>query len=249
MKILDFGNRSKPVIILIHGFQMPWQIWDVYMEHYRDDFHILVPVMPGHDPDHREDFVSFSRTAEEFEDFFLSKYGGEVFAVAAMSMGGVLAARLWLNKRLQIQNMLLDGTPLLPLGHFMESVMLSFYLRVTHKAQQRDRKTLEQARQLCPEKNFADFLAVLDAMTDTTIRNCIRGVADFRLPADISSLKTRICYFHGTKLNETLARKSARRLAKQYNHLTIRRFKGKSHCENMLFHPQVMLKEFDACLL
>ena len=31
MKILEFGDTSKRKIILIHGFQCPWQVWNKYI--------------------------------------------------------------------------------------------------------------------------------------------------------------------------------------------------------------------------
>ena len=33
MKILEFGDTSKRKIILIHGFQCPWQVWNKYIEY------------------------------------------------------------------------------------------------------------------------------------------------------------------------------------------------------------------------
>ena len=38
MKILEFGDTSKRKIILIHGFQCPWQVWNKYIEYYKDKF-------------------------------------------------------------------------------------------------------------------------------------------------------------------------------------------------------------------
>ena len=32
MKILEFGDDSKRKIILIHGFQCPWQVWNKYID-------------------------------------------------------------------------------------------------------------------------------------------------------------------------------------------------------------------------
>ena len=43
MKILEFGDKSKRKIILVHGFQSPWQVWEKYIEHFKNDFHIIVP--------------------------------------------------------------------------------------------------------------------------------------------------------------------------------------------------------------
>ncbi len=245
MEVLEFGDKSKRKIVLIHGFQMPYQMWNKYIDYYKSDFHIIVPIMPGHYPNHAEDFISFSETAEEFESYSISKYGRDVFAVYAMSMGGVFAATLWQNGRLKIENLIFDGSPLTALNRFAEKMMLHFYLNVTHKSQQRDKKTLEQARKTCPEDIFDDFLKVLDAMTDITIRNCIKGVVNFQLSDNLDNQNTNIYYYHGTKINEFLAKKSAHFISKHYKNSVITCFQGNSHCETMLFSPQLIFKELD----
>ena len=101
MKILEFGDTSKRKIILIHGFQCPWQVWNKYIEYYKNKFHIIVPIMSGHNPDIKDDFISFAADAIEIEDYILSRYGKEIYAVYGMSMGGVLTATLWQNNRLR----------------------------------------------------------------------------------------------------------------------------------------------------
>jgi esterase/lipase len=249
VKALEFGDKFKRKILLIHGFQMPYQIWNEYIDHYQNHFHVVVPIMPGHYPNHEEDFISFSETAKAFENHYISKYGRDVFAVYAMSMGGVLAATLWQNRRLKIEKIIFDGSPLVPVNRMMEKMMLRFYLNVTHQSQQRHEKTLKQARSIHPEESFDDFLKVLDAMTDTTIHNCIKGVANFQLSDHIDAQNTQIYYFHGTKINEFIAKKSAKYLSKCYKNCVVKRFKGKSHCENTMFFPQLMLEELDHALM
>ncbi len=54
MEILEFGDKSKRKIILIHGFQSPYQVWDKYIKHYENKFHIIVPILPGHNPEQIE---------------------------------------------------------------------------------------------------------------------------------------------------------------------------------------------------
>ena len=86
MEILEFGDREKRKIILIHGFQMPYQIWNKYIDYYKNDFHIIVPIMPGHYPNHAENFVSFSETAKELKAITFPSTE-ECFMVYAMSWG------------------------------------------------------------------------------------------------------------------------------------------------------------------
>ena len=55
--------------------------------------------MSGHNPEVKEDFVSFLSDAREIEDYMLSYYEKNVYTVYGMSMGGVLTATLWQNNK------------------------------------------------------------------------------------------------------------------------------------------------------
>ena len=81
-------------------------------EYYKNKFHIIVPIMSGHNPDVKDDFISFAADAIEIEDYILSRYGKEIYAVYGMSMGGVLTATLWQNNRLTFDKVIFDGSPL-----------------------------------------------------------------------------------------------------------------------------------------
>ena len=123
MKILEFGDTSKNKIILIHGFQCPWQVWNKYIEHYKNRFHIIVPIMSGHNPEVKDDFISFTSDAKEIEEYILSRYGKNIYAVYGMSMGGVLAATLWQNNRLSFDKVIFDGSPIVSYNAVMKGFM------------------------------------------------------------------------------------------------------------------------------
>lgn len=249
MEILEFGDKNNKKIMLIHGFQSPYQVWNTYIEHYKNNFHVIVPILPGHNPKQREDFVSFSDIAKEIEDYYIDRYGDDLYAIFGMSMGGVLTATIWQNKRLNINKVVFDGSPLVSFHSVIKQMMLSFYMNITHKAQHRDKKVLNQAvKTIIAKENLEDFLDVLDNMSDTTIINCINNIADFRLSSSIDTKGTEIYYYYGTALNEMLAKKSAKYISKNYPDAVIKCFNGKSHCENSLFHPEFMIQELDVAL-
>ncbi len=249
MKILEFGDTSKRKIILIHGFQSPWQVWTKYIEYYKNDFHIIVPIMSGHNPEKKEDFISFSAEAKQIEDYIIPRYGKDMYAVYGMSMGGVLTATLWQNKKLFFEKVIFDGSPLVSLNGFMKRFMKKFYLDITHKSQQRDKKTVEQAtRVIISEDNLGNLLDVLDNMSDVTVKNSIDGIAGFKLKQDIGTSNTMAYFFHGTAPNEMLAKKSAKYVMKYYPTTVVKCFKGKFHCQNALFNPEIMIAELDKIL-
>lgn len=246
MKILEFGDTSKRKIILIHGFQCPWQVWNKYIEYYKNKFHIIVPIMSGHNPEVKDDFISFASDAKEIEEYIISRYGKEIYAVYGMSMGGVLTATLWQNNRLSFDKVIFDGSPLVSCNAFMKIFMKKFYVDITHKSQQRDKKTVEQATKvIISEDNLEDFLKVIDNISDVTIENSIDDIANFKLSQSINTLDTAVYFFHGTAANEMLAKESAKYVRKHHPNTTVKCFKGKFHCENALFHPEIMIAELD----
>ena len=237
MQILEFGNKNNKKIILIHGFQSPYQVWDKYIEHYKNDYHIIVPILPGHNPNQIENFISFEIVAKELEDYLISEYDNNVYVVYGMSMGGVLVATLWKRKKLHIQKLIFDGSPLVSINGIMKKIMINFYIGITQK-------TLEQAQKTIISKEcMTSFLEVLDNMTEETIRNCINDVARFHVTNTINEPNTTIYFYHGTAMNEMLAQKSAIFLSKHYKNVKIKSFKGRGHCELTLLYPDKMINE------
>ncbi|MBQ8515932.1 MAG: alpha/beta hydrolase [Ruminococcus sp.] len=246
MKILEFGNKEKEKLLLIHGFQTPYQIWNEYIAHFKERYHIIVPVLPGHDPEQMEDFISFSECAKELEDWYMNRCGESVYAIYGMSMGGVLAACLWRNRRLKIQKLILESSPLLGTGRLMTEVQIKLYQMMTHKTQKRDPKIIRQAvSSIVPECLLEDFLKMMDHMPDETIEKYIRCLAAYRMPGDMDIPGTVLYYFHGTKSNEILAKKTARFLEQHYPDTHVICFQGKGHCEDSLLNPQVMLRKLE----
>lgn len=244
MRILEYGKPNNPAILLIHGFESPYQIWDDYVARYQENYHVLVPVLPGHDAGEKSEFLSFEAVAKELEDFCISKSIDHIHAVYGMSMGGVLAAYLWKNGRLSFEKIILESSPLLPFGDMATKVMTKQYISITRKARQRDKKVLQNAVQsMVPEDKLDVFLELLDNISDATIENYLQAVGRFHLPADLPD--TRLVYFYGGKLSEVLFRNVARFLRKHYQNVTTVCLKGKGHCEDALLHPKERIRQLE----
>ena len=112
MEILEYGNPKNEKIILIHGFQSPYQIWDDYIDYYKNDYCVIVPILAGHNINKNDDFISFDICAKELEEYYVTKYGNKVFAIYGMSMGGILASYIWKNKNIEIEKLILESSPL-----------------------------------------------------------------------------------------------------------------------------------------
>lgn len=248
MRIMEYGDPNDPVILLIHGFESPYVVWDDYVARYQESYRVLVPILPGHDPQEKSEFRSFELCAKEIEDFCISKSIDCVHAVYGMSMGGVLAAVLWKNGRLSFEKIVLESSPLLPFGDLAIKVMTKQYIAITRKARQRDKKVLQNAvRSMVPEEKLDVFLELLDNISDTTIENYLQAVGRFHLPADLPD--AQLVYFYGGKLSEVFFRKVARYLRKHYKNVTTVCLNGKGHCEDALLHPKERIRQLEMYII
>ena len=166
-----------------------------------------------------------------------------------MSMGGVLTSQIWQNKKLYIDKVILESSPLISYNRLMTLMMTKQYLMLTHKTQARDKRVVAQAvNSIIPEDKLDVFLEMMDNMSDTTITNYIRQIGSYKLPSDIDTPNTEIYYYYGTKINELLAKKTAEYIRNNYPNSKIKCFQGKGHCEDSLLNPSVMIAELDAVL-
>ena len=208
MEILEYGNPKNDKIILIHGFQSPYQLWNDYIDYYKNDYCVIVPILAGHNINENDDFVSFDICAKELEEYYITKYGNKVFAIYGMSMGGILASCIWKNKNIEIEKLILESSPLLSWNKFMTNYFIKWYLNITHKTQNRDERTIKQAIGTIISEDKVDvFLELFDHLSNKTIINCVQEVGKFNLPSDINTPNTEIYYFYGSKINEILFRK------------------------------------------
>ncbi len=148
-----------------------------------------------------------------------------------------------------MKKVILESSPLISYNRLITSMMIKQYLMLTHKTQARDKRVIAQAvNSIIPEDKLDVFFAMMDNMSDTTITNYIRQIGNYKLPSNIDTPNTQIYYYYGTKINELLAKKTAKYIKTNYPTSKVKCFEGKGHCEDSLLNPSVMIEELDKVL-
>lgn len=233
MEILEFGSKNNKKIVFIPGLLCAWQIWKEYIEFYKNDYHIIIPILPGHNPNEKEEFISIEKTTIDFENIYIKNYGNNIYAIYGMSMGGVLATKLLENKKIIIDKVILEGTPLASYNKIIEVIIKKSYLLATHQIKKRNKIIINIAKNVVyPKDSTQYFLRMIDNVKDKTIINYIKELGKYKLKRDLDLSDTEIYYCYGSKISETVSKKSARYIKKYYPQIYIKCFKGKGHCEN-----------------
>lgn len=249
MNFHTFGDAQRPKILLIHGVLTPWQIWNEAIEHYSPNNFVVVPELDAHTEEQPSEFICIEHEAAQIEDYLLQMNANNLYAVCGLSMGGAIASLLWRNGRIKIENLIMDGAPLVPAGGFLTNVMTNSYLDIIHKSKKRNSKTLENFKKVfLPQKYLYSYLKIADNMSDSSMSNMIRSVGANSLPKNIPDSDTKILYMHGTKSNEALSKKSAKLLRKHYPNTKIICSKGTVHCEVAIYQTHKWLETVDKFL-
>lgn len=246
MRILEYGNINKPVIMFIHGFESPYQVFDDYIKYYQEKYYILVPVLPGHDVKEKLEFISFDALTKEIENYCCQKSITHIHAVYGMSMGGILAALLWQNQKITFDKVIMESSPLLPQGKYMAKILTKQYLSITKKAKNRDSKVIQKAiNSMITEDKIDIFLELLDNISNETIKKYLAEVGKFQLSKDIITPDTQIIYIYGGKINEIIFKKVAKFIKQYYSNSLIICLKGKGHLEDALLHAKTRIIQLD----
>lgn len=238
MRVHEFVEGNKPVIVLVHGVLTPWQIWKPHIDAFKDKYDIYVVALSGHTEDCADEFLSVIDEDEKIIEYFKAKNIDTIDALCGISLGGKISHEIWKKDKIRIRNLVLDGAPLVSCPKFAINFMVKNYKNIIKKSKDRDEKTLEDCKKYCvPEQYVGDYLRIADTITDSSIENIVKSVF-YGGEFDNVDNKSRILFLHGTKGNEILSKKAAKLMKKFYPETEVVCFKGDSHCYKAIYTPE-----------
>ena len=87
MKFTEYGKKDGDTVILLHGAGLSWWNYKREAELLADRFHVILPILDGHEDSDRP-FTSIKSAAEEIIGFIDTCCGGSVLAIGGLSLGG-----------------------------------------------------------------------------------------------------------------------------------------------------------------
>ncbi len=242
MEFHSFGHPSAPVLLLIHGTLTPWQIWKTQIAHFSRSYHVIAAALDAHTEEENSEFRSIEQQAEKIAAHLDSQCIRQVDTVCGISLGGVIAYHFWKASGIPVHHLILDGAPLVRIPRIAEVCMIWNYRRILRASRQRDPRTLAAfKRDFLPEQYLESYLKIADRMSDDSICALLRSVCRYELTADMPS-GTRVLFLHGTKGNEMISAKAAKRLRQHLPELEILCCEGRAHCEIAVYRPEKWLE-------
>lgn len=248
MKIHEFGQINNEVVILLHCSCMTWEMFEVAAEALKQQYHVIIPALPGYDLESDSEYTSVEEIAEELEEWLISKGYTRIHGLYGLSMGGSIAVRLLANSRISFDRAVIDGgiTPYTYPRLVTYFIALRDFMMV--ELGKHSRRLLEMAYP--PEKytdEGIDYLEkVMHHMSAKTIWNTFYSCNNYSLPAKIGNNNTQIKYWYGEK--EWKARKSDIKYIKNiYPKTVFCEYVDLEHAELALLYPSIFAEKLKMC--
>jgi len=114
MTVMEFGQQHPEIILLLHGGGLSWWNYSAAAQALSEEHHVVLPVLDGHAGSDAP-FTTIEDNAARIIDYIDSHWGGQILAIAGLSLGGQIAVEM-LSQRPDIcRYALLESTLVKPM--------------------------------------------------------------------------------------------------------------------------------------
>ena len=113
MRFVQYGNPGSKTVIFLHGGGLStWNFRDE-AEMLQGRFHVLIPILDGHHgSDHK--FTSIEENAARMIRYIDSRFQGQVFLIAGLSLGGQVLVEMLSQRNNICEFAMIESTLALP---------------------------------------------------------------------------------------------------------------------------------------
>ncbi len=94
MKFKVFGDRKKPVVVLLHGGGLSWWSYQKIIDKLQDNYYIVTPIIDGHGEDGVTTFISIQDSAGKLIAYIDKEFHGKVFLLGGLSIGAQIVTEV-----------------------------------------------------------------------------------------------------------------------------------------------------------
>jgi pimeloyl-ACP methyl ester carboxylesterase len=243
MRVLEFGEKENRKIILLHGLNVPWQMWKQEIKVFSQDYCVLVPVLDGHDAETNNPFISIEDEAEKIKNYYLEHYGNSIYMIIGMSMGAAIAFKILSDRLIKAEYLVLESGVFVKALTIHCAVNKKIQLGMMFRTQKRDEKTLKHIDRVFGKLVAPHYITMADKMTRSNLLTAVNAIGNYHFPSNIQLDKTRIIAFRGNSFMDIQARKSTRYLKRKFPKASIKVFPGYRHGELSVNRPFEFIDE------
>lgn len=249
MNFHEFGDNTRPHIMLIHGGGNAW--WN-YLRQARvlsERYHVILPTLDGHGEEHDIPYVSTEKTADTLLEYIEEHCNGHLFALCGVSLGGQIAIELLSRKFDLVEKVIIDGSLCYPQPAMayccIAAVRLFGRFMFSEKACRRQPDLMPKLlpkKMLYPEEIRAHYLQDMPRTPRETLYTIYRTyMMKYKLKESVQDSNAEVMYWYGEKEMKGV-KKSAQLFQRLLPSCKIFEAKGYNHGYLSIYLPDEWLQ-------
>lgn len=198
MTFREFGNRADKTIVLLHGGGLSWWAWTGVIQELKTDYHIVAAVIDGHGDAADTSFESIQKAAEHLVDAIQTHWGGQVYAIAGLSIGAQILVEALAQKNDLCKKAVIESGRFIPgkiTAALVKSMISSSYFLIKYRWFSR-----MQARPLFVQKeHFEDYHRDSQKMSRFSLTNMLISNSLYELDSRIDACQVKSLILVGEK--------------------------------------------------
>lgn len=241
LTVHEFGKENKNAIVLFHPLGVWWDIFEYVIPILEKDYHLIIPAMPGHDPDRPEtDYTCVEEICADMTEWLVSHNLSSVTCLYGCSMGGSVVIRMLAEKTVSAGCAVIDAgitpynlpKPLTYLIGVRDFLMTEFGKHASISAL---KSVFDPSKY--SQEDLRYIKKVLSSMSAKTIWRGFYSCNNYSMPEHISQPDCPVQYWYGEQ--EKKARKNDIAYVKKiFPETEFVENKGQDHAEFFTLYPK-----------
>lgn len=198
MKYKEFGEKTRPTFILLHGEGLSWWSLTNIIHHLKTDYHVVTPIIDGHGEDGSTTFISIQDSAEKLIHYIDANLRGSVFAIGGLSLGAQIVIEV-LSKRTDIAKYaILESVLIFPVKHKVWFTILAN--KLFHRLIRKRWFAKLQANSYCIKKDmFEQYYKDCTNISRESQINITLNMSSYTAPNELKNTKAKVLIMFGHK--------------------------------------------------
>lgn len=251
MRFYEFGDKSLPSIMLVHG--AGWSYW-LYLRQARilqNKYHVILPVLDGHGEESNILYSSTEKSSDEIIEYIDKNCGGKLFAISGVSLGGqtvidILSKRNDIAKKAIIESGLCIPSPrVYKFSNLMNKIFgrilfSSSFTKLSIKLLPKEWRFPQDIEEL--------YLRDMPSMKMENLKNIYSTYFKYSLKEELRGCSADTIYWYGSK--EMKCIKESSKLFKSYvEKCKVIELEKYNHAEISTYHPEEWVKRAEEFFL
>lgn len=247
MKFHEFGEKTNPHIMLLHGGGNSW--WN-YLRQARilsENYHVILPSLDGHGEEYASNYVSTEDSAEKLIHYIDEHCDGHLFFLCGVSLGGQIVIEMLSVRQDITKKALIDGSICYPQPNLAKLCILAVRLFKNLMFSKTACKLQLALLRLSPKMKFTKeleqlYIQDMPLFRMETLYTIYRTyMMDYCIKESIRLTNARIMYWYGSKEMKCV-KKSASMLQKLVPSCQIYEAKGYNHGYLAIYLPKEWIR-------